>query len=689
MRADSVSATARKKHSELSELHRILALPEREVLDCERDERRRWAPEAQALVEHVTAMYAAPQRRTCGCRNRTVEALGGGRVLVHEDSAMGQPPPIPEEMTADEFRSESPFDVEAAKRVAEMRAGQKIQIEGLGRSPCIRVLNPFQAWSLWELPRASGLFGMGSVGTGKTIFFILAPLSMPHLKKWALLAKPDQRLHYQRHYLRLREHFQVPSMVFDRSGARGSYIVRGAPVLDFIPYSILSSPKSTTRLEVDDPDAILADEAHCIANSQSSRGGRFVRHMVKRNGRVFAGATGTPIDKSIRNFAGLLIHSLGIGSPLPTRLADIDAWSQVFDPVQQPDTDSATAKAIFSAFGDGETPTELAEIGMVDTSTIRRNLRDRIIRTPGLTSTRSSSVEVDLIFKQRKIAMPESLREPLARARLGMRPDGEELAEQDQIASCVRSVGAGYHYYWAYPKSKPEHRVRGGLIDQWFAARKPFFKELRAKLLMNEPHLDSKKLCENAAERAWRTPRYAGDLPVWQALTWPAWAEIRDQVEPEPRVKWLDDYLARDAAQWATENVGIVWSRSRAFGQKVAELAGIDYCGGGDNAEAWILSHDGSKSIVASIRSHYEGRDGLQERFCRQLWAETLPSGKGVQQLLGRLVRPGQPAETVETTVYRHTLEYRHDFDRAVELAEFLQDQTPEKQLILSASIEF
>jgi hypothetical protein len=176
---------------------------------------------------------------------------------------------------------------------------------------------------------------------------------------------------------------------------------------------------------------------------------------------------------------------------------------------------------------------------------------------------------------------------------------------------------------------------------------------------------------------------------VWQAQTWPAWVEIRDQVEPDPRVKWLDDYLARDAAQWATENVGIVWSRSRAFGQKVAELAGIDYCGGGDNAEAWILSHDGSKSIVASIRSHYEGRDGLQERFSKQLFAETLPSGKGMQQLLGRLVRPGQTAEVVETTVYRHALEYRHDLDRAIELAEFLQDQTPEKQLILSASMEF
>jgi hypothetical protein len=594
-------------------------------------------------------------------------------------------------MTADEFRAESLFDVdiESARLVRELRAGQKLAIEGVGRSPCIRALNPFQAWSLWELPRAGGLFGMGSVGTGKTIFFILAPLAMPHLKKWVLLAKPDQRLHYQRHYLRLREHFRVPSMVFDRSGAKGSYIVRGQPVLDFIPYSILSNKKSTTLFEQNDPDAILADEVHSIANSGSSRGGRFVRHMVRRNGRVFAGATGTPMDKSIRSFAGLLVHALGVGSPLPMRQFDIDAWSQVIDPVQAPDTDSATARMLFDTFGDGEVLPELAEIGMVDVSAVRRSLRERITTTIGVTSTRSSSVEVDLVFKERKIKMPDALAEPLMRARLGTRPDGDVLAEDNKIASCVRSVGAGYYYYWAFPKATPEERARGGLIDQWYAARKGFYRELRGKLICNEPHLDSKELCENAAERAWRVPRYDGDLPVWQADTWPAWVAIKDRVEPDPRVKWLDDYLARDAAQWATENVGIVWSRSRAFGQKVAELAGIDYCGGGDNAEAWILSHDGSKSIVASLRSHGEGRDGLQERFCRQLFAENIPSGKGMQQLLGRLVRPGQVAETVETTVYRHILEYRHDLDRAIELAEFLQDQTPEKHLILSASMEF
>lgn len=680
-----MSAAAKR----LTEMERILRLPERDVLDCERDELRRWAPEAQALVEHVTALYALPARRTCGCRSRTVQGLGGGRVLVLGHPAMGDPPPPPEEMAADEFRAESPFDVALARRVAELRRGQVMELEGLGRSPCITSLNAFQAWSLWELPRAGGLFGMGSVGTGKTIFFLLAPLTMPHLKKWVLLAKPDQRLHYQRHYLRLREHFRVPSMVFDKGGAAGSYIVRGAPVLDFVPYSVLSNKKSTTLFEQADPEAILADEVHCIANSQSSRGGRFVRHMVKRNGRVFAGATGTPIDKSIRNFANLLTHALGVGSPLPVRQDEIHAWSQVFDPVQIPDTESATAKAIFREFGDGEVDPELAEIGMVDVSQIRKGLRDRIIRTPGITSTRSSSVEVDLVFRERKIKMPESLSEPLQRARMGMRPDGEELAEQSEIAVCSRAVSAGYYYYWAYPKATAEERQRGGLIDQWFAARKAFNKELRGKLLMNEPHLDSRKLCENAAERAWREPRYDGDLPVWQALTWPEWVEIRDRVQPEPRVKWLNDYLARDAAEWAREHVGIVWSRSRAFGKRVAELAGIDYCGGGDNAEAYILSHDGSKSIVASIRSHYEGRDGLQERFSKQLWAENLPSGKGVQQLLGRLARPGQTAEEVETWVYRHTLEYRHDLDRAIELAEFLRDQTRDKQLILSASMEF
>jgi hypothetical protein len=249
---------------------------------------------------------------------------------------------------------------------------------------------------------------------------------------------------------------------------------------------------------------------------------------------------------------------------------------------------------------------------------------------------------------------------------------------------CARTVAAGYYHYWAYPRNEPAE-----IREDWFAKRQAWNRELRAKLLYGETHLDSPHLCANAAERAWREPRYEGPLPVWPADTWPAWAAIRDAVQPDPRSRVFDDFLAADAAAWAKEHRGIVWVQSRALGQRIAELAGINYHGGGPDAEARIRTEDGKRSIVASLKAHGESRDELQFKFCKQLFAELMSSADRWEQALGRLVRQGQPADTVETWIYRHVAENRDAFRNAVMYAEYIEATTPNKQLILAADCEF
>lgn len=675
-----------------SELARIIALPRRAPVDCERERgTRRWAPASQALVEVVTEKYSRGPRLSCACRDRKVEAIGNGRLVVYHQGRPDEPPPLPLETTVEAFCQDNRHDSDTVEVVRNLNRGYSAQLPGLGHPVCMTQLNPVQAWTLRELPRAGGAFGMISVGGGKTAMGILAPLSMPERRQWILLIKPDQRLHYKRQYLRLREHFRVPSIVFDNVPGKGSYRVEGAPALHVVPYSVLQNQKSTDLFErTYKPNGILADEVHCLANIKSSRTIRFLRHMRAHNGTVFAGWTGSPIDKSIRNCAHLVAHALGLGSPFPIRDNDVEAWCAVMDPSPTPDTTSATAKALRRWFGTNPNADDkLFEAGFASDSGIREGFRERVVATPGIVSTKSSSINCSLTIRERRAPkMPDAVREALAMARQGTRPDKEELAEQTEIALCVRSVAAGYHYYWAYPKSTPEERAPGGLIDQWFAARKAWNKELRAKLLRGEVHLDSRALAENAAERGWRVPRYDGDLPVWPAESWPAWEAIKDRVEPDPRTRWVDEYLARDAAEWARENCGIVWCRSRSFGMKVAELAGLPYHGGGPDAEERILAEDGSCSVIASIRSHSEGRDGLQHKFSKQLIAELMPSGKGIEQLLGRLCRPGQMADTVETEVYGHVSEFRDDLRRAIMYARFIEATTGNQQLILAAHVD-
>lgn len=828
-------------HIRVDEISRIVALPQRPPLDCtRRPGSRLWSPHAEALVEVVTRRYARVTS-SCACVDRHI-VRRGDRVVVTYAPPQGLPPLPPVEVSYHDLYRDV-LDPATRRQLADLRDGGVVDLPGLGR-PCIRSLNPVQAWALREFPRAQGIFGLAGVGSGKclgvstpirmhdgtvkpveqiitgdllagvysprrvlsttrgrgslrkiipidggspwvcndvhvltlvdsfteevfdvpldqymriatgdgyacehsrahptpwqlfrikpnrgdvhqsrigfhvepigdgdyfgftldgdgrflledgtvthnTFLSLLAPLAVD-CKTAIILIKPDQRIHYRAAYLRLREHFRVPSLIFDRNDSvdtQGAYIVDGAPTAHVIPYSLLSNPKSTTLLEQIAADTVIADEWHLLANRGSTRTTRFLRYMSKEPCKRLAGWSGSTIKKSVKDAAHLAAHSLGLASPYPIKQDDVEAFGAVIDPSPMPDRTSPTARRLLAAFGkDVKYADDPAfAIGLCGDGGIREGFRERVFSTLGVIATSASSAPCSLTIKERVITrMPEDVCAKLAEARLGHRPDGEELTEAVEITACARTVAAGYYHYWAYPRNEPIE-----IREDWFAKRQAWNRELRAKLIYGETHLDSPHLCANAAERAWRDPRYEGSLPVWPADNWPAWIAIKDAIEPDPRTRVFDDFLASDAAAWATEHRGIVWVQSRAFGQRIAELAGINYHGGGPDAESRIHAEDGKRSIVVSLKAHGESRDELQFKFYKQLFAEVMSSADRWEQALGRLVRQGQLADTVETWVYRHVSENRDAFRNAVMYAEYIEATTPNKQLILAADCEF
>ncbi len=525
-----------------------------------------------------------------------------------------------------------------------------------------------------------------------TLAAFAATLALPQCKTAVLLAKPDQRFHYRQHYLHFREHFRVPSLVLDKTIDHNDRLfVEGAPVAHFIPYSLLQNRKSTDILDQIKPDIIIADEGHCLSaqpclkRQGSTRAMRFLRYMEEHEGTHFAVWSGSLINKSLLDVTHLSAHSLGLGSPYPIISKDVDAWSAVIDPSYQPDTKSPTAKALRKAFG-GRTGHESPVAALVADDHVRVGLREHARRTPGVISTSALAVNTSITIHRRDPpALPEMVQMALGPLReLWKRPDGEELAEAMDQAQCAREVGAGYYHRFVYPDGEPPE-----LIAEWFEARKNFNREIRRMLQQGHLHLDSKALLENAAERAYRVPRYDGPLPVWTADSWLPWLAIRDKVRPVSKAVWIDDFLARDAAAWATENTGIVWYQSTTFGERVAKLAGINLHRGGDGAEARILAENGKKSIVASISAHGEGRDGLQFNFSKQLVAEIPSSGKGWDQILGRLARKGQVEDQVDTWVFVHTPENRDALRKAISFAEFDEDMAINRSLLLAADFSF
>lgn len=683
------------------ELQRILSMPSRPIVDCEREPgMRRWKPQAQALVEIVTARHARP-RLSCGCRDRQVEMVSRGELLVFQTPPPKQPPLPPLQISVADFCRDSAHDAQVVDRVQRLRPGERVLLPGLSNHFfCIKEFNPAQAWTLWEGPQAGGVTGFKSVGSGKTYSGIMMPMAMSSIKKWAIFIKPDQRIHYRDAYLRLREHFNVPSFVMEggNMSAQEGEVILNRPILHAIPYSLLSKPESTQLLESIDPDGAIFDESHLLANRRSSRTMRVLRFLANRSAQkryVFVcDWSGSKIKKSMKDCAYLSAHALGLGSPYPISPQAIEDWAAVIDPISMRDRSSPIAGALRRAFGNGtaaDAQTDaLAEAGLIDDG-VREGHRDRVIATLGVISTKSSSITCSITIKKRvPPPSPESIKSALAGVRdKSERPDGDPLLDAMEIAMTARAVGAGYYHYWAFPHATDEDRAVGGTIERWYAARKRYSKEKRGKLLDAEPNLDTSSLLDNAAERAWRVPRYDGDLTVWPAEAWPAWAAIKDKVQYDERVKWIDDYLARDAAEWAKEHVGVVWVLSPTFGERVAKLAGINYHGGGQDAEARIKAESGKQSIVASIRSHGESRDGLQYKYYKQLIAELPASADRYEQLFGRLGREGQVEDTIETWIYQHTPEYRDALRQALMYAEFIQQTSPNRQLLLAADFEF
>lgn len=534
------------------------------------------------------------------------------------------------------------------------------------RGGCITRLKPAQAWALYEAPLAGGLLAPIGVGHGKTGLDILMSLVLPDCRVAVLLIPPGLREQLERDYLAWRAHFHVPTMIFDRG--KTGYVELHRPVVHVIPYSKFSRADSTNLLEHIKPDVVISDEAHKLRYPDTATTARVLRYLASHPECRLCAWSGTLTAKSIKDYAHLSAFALKGASPLPLDPNVLEEWSLALDPSDWP----APGGALNQLCNEGEN--------------LQRAYHRRLVETRGVVATKAGAIDASIIITERKPPpIPEALAIELEKLRgTWVRPDGEELVDILSVARSARELACGFYYRWKFPRGEPEEH-----IQLWFARRKAWCKELREKLKYRREHLDSPLLCQNAAARAYQSPPYEGDLPVWKAHTYADWMAIKDTVYHESEAVWVDDFLARDAAEWALKNRGIVWYEHDAFGRRVAKLSGVPMHGGGVGAEARILAEKGDRSIIASIKAHGTGRDGLQKLFCRQLVANPPASGSAWEQLLGRTHRIGQEADEVETFVYRHTIEMSEAIDTALLQAKYIEGTMGTLQKLLAASYSF
>lgn len=605
-----------------------------------------------------------------GGGSRNVESFAGSGKSVGPSRDLARVLELPRRDRPTEFRT---FD--HLKKTGHCECKEKF------KRRCADKLLPTQAWALDEIQKYGGLLGPISVGDGKTLLDLLAAMVVPDCKVAVLLIPPQLRNQMLKvDWAFYGQHWKLPNL------GSGLWFETGRPTLHIIAYSELSSAKNSDVLDRVRPDLVVADEAHLLRNSGTARTKRFRRYFSTNPGTRFCCWSGTLTTKSIKDYAHLSALALKDGSPTPLHWPTVEEWSGAIDPSDWP-TNIGALKALCNP---GEH--------------VRAGFRRRLESTGGVVSSpANSSCPASLLFSERRTVAPKMVQDALHKlATTWTRPDGEELVTGLDVHRCAKELSAGFYYRWRWPRQEPE-KVR----QEWLRVRKEWHKEMREKLKQSKEFMDSPLLLVRAAlrwhdgfihirrdpsgkelDRVQIPPCTAkGPEPTWQSEIWPEWRIIRDTAKPETEGVWIDDWLARDAAEWCKTTVGICWYEHDLFGRRVAELADRPYYGPGADAGLRLLSETGRHSIVASIRAHGTGKN-LQQ-FSHNLLANQFSDAAVGEQLLGRTHRQGQLADEVTVEVYRHTHVFIEALDRAKMLASYIEGTMGGSQKLLRANYAF
>ena len=428
---------------------------------------------------------------------------------------------------------------------------------------------------------------------------------------------------------------------------------------------------------------VVVDEAHSVRNRTAARTKRFLRYFNDNPSvRLFAWS-GTLTSRSLKDYAHLSNLALGDGSPTPLHWPTVEEWAGHLDP---------------SEFR--SPPGRLSQFG----SDARVGYARHVVETSGVISSGdTASCQASLVISERPLEAPEVVKQHLSALEGSWtRPDGEELVDAMSVGRCARELSCGFYYRWRFPRKEPVD-----VIERWLKARREWHKELREKLKLSRPHMDSPLLCAKAAIRWYKgythverddqgaelgriavPPRStSGPLPVWPSLCWPEWEEVRDSVKPETEAVWLSDFFVEDCLKWLAEGPGLLWYEFDGLARRLLDRARssgvvVTHAAPGSEGNERVIALGGTEAVVASIRAHGTGKN-LQQ-FARNLVANPPSSGSEWEQLLGRTHRQGQVADEVTVEVYRHTEPVVRAVEKARDLSEYIEESFGASQRLAS-----
>lgn len=458
-------------------------------------------------------------------------------------------------------------------------------------------LFPLQALALWHLQQAQGLVAPIAVGGGKTMIGLLAPTVLG-AKRSVYMTSATNVLPVMRTHRDLKEHwrFVPPERMFVMS------------------YDRLSRPDATAYFERIRPDLLILDEAHMVRNPDAARTKRLIRFLNDNAACRVVVMSGTMTRRNLDDFRHLVRWALKERAPVPWYEKDAIPCGAVLDVGKEPRDSDYRRFAV--AYGDAETKDE-ARVRF------RRHFTTRV----GVVASHEASVGASLLLRYREVAVPPAVRHAVDMAKdTWSRPDGETFEQQFDLWRYQQQLIQGFWYRWDWPEGKAD--------EPWMQARSWFHKEVRRILALNLQWLDSPFLVRSAIlQQRFHDPMLLA--------SWRAWDEQRHKEPPPTVTEWIDDFLVRDAVQWAAEHPkGLVWYKHRAVAEKLA-VSGLRVVRPGEQPFS-----DG-KAQALSLRSH---GTGLNLQAHHENLFLSFPSDP--EQVIGRTHRTGQEADEVLVDFY-------------------------------------
>lgn len=318
---------------------------------------------------------------------------------------------------------------------------------------------PIQSAAIIEAAKADGLFAPIGVGWGKTLIGLALPEAFGS-KRAVYLVKPDLKRQLEREAETFYgKHFNLP---LDR--------------ITIVSYTELSSASTATILEQIDPDAIIADEAHCLRHKDSARTKRFLRFAKEHPSCKFAFMSGTMTTRSISDYAHLIELALRKNSPLPRGYREIKDWAGALDVEPEYQMGPGILRKLCK---EGES--------------VREGFQRRLVETEGVVATKESAIGTSLIICKLKPTAPKGIKALMAKVKKTWTIGDEELDSATAKARVLKQLACGFWYRWDWP---------GGERDfEWLEARRDWHREVRQKLQHATEGLDSPLLVSRAAER--------------------------------------------------------------------------------------------------------------------------------------------------------------------------------------------